>query len=58
MEITYLDLEVIMDTLRGSLDITDNGRLFRFQEKLREECLLKLAKGLAEKQVEINILDE
>lgn len=42
MQITVTELFVLMDTLSGTLDITDNGHLFKYAKTTRQELWEKL----------------
>lgn len=42
MQITVTELFVLMDTLSGSLSVVDNGHLFKYAKKTRQELWEKL----------------
>lgn len=53
MKLTLFELQMIIDTLGGTLSICDNGNLFSYSKKQREFLVNSLLKRM--NQIELNV---
>ena len=54
MKLTALELAVILDTLRGSLALSEGGRLFAYTQKTREDVLNRIAGIMQKATIELD----
>lgn len=54
-KLNALDITIILDTLRSSLRVTDNGMLFSYTNEARKETMLKVIKAAQNAEVDIKL---
>ncbi len=55
MEITLSELNIIVDTLLGSMSISDGGTLWKYTKEGRKEVAEKLIREMANVKLDINV---
>jgi len=53
MNISQLEFEILLDTLKGSIKIADRANIFFYEVKLRTEILNNLLKKMGKECLEI-----
>lgn len=57
MEITLAELNIIVDTLLGSMNLTDGGTLFKYAAEGRKAVAEKLLKEMSTVNLDIKVKD-